>query len=258
MIPKKIHYVWLGSAELPPLVEECIASWRRLMPDYEIIRWDESCLGEIESTFVKEALEKKKWAFASDYIRLHALYKEGGIYLDTDVRVLKPFDDLLPLPAFIGTEHALHIQFQRTPRCLTSYCMGCEPAQPYFKAALDYYKDRHFIRSNQEWLPESLRFETTVNSYILMEIAVKFGYDPSPKAKLPQTLKHGMKVFQPQYFNPRIPNNETYCVHLADGSWRENEIVQYKNSLMGRIRKNIVVRAKGYLNKKGIILIKAK
>ena len=102
MIPKIIHYVWLGNAPLPEEMQECMDSWKRFMPDYELKCWDESTLGEFDCVFIREALEEKKWAFASDVIRLYAIHKYGGIYMDTDVMVYRSFDALLNNHAFIG------------------------------------------------------------------------------------------------------------------------------------------------------------
>lgn len=94
MIPKKIHYIWLGDKPKTDLVLKCIASWEKLLPDYEIIEWDDNDLKNINNDYVSEAISAKKWAFASDYLRLYALYHHGGIYLDTDVQItnsLNPF-----------------------------------------------------------------------------------------------------------------------------------------------------------------------
>lgn len=104
MIPKVIHYVWVGGKPLTPLAEKCIASWKKYCPDYEIKRWDESNFDVNQNQYCKEAYENKKWAFVSDYIRLKVLYDEGGIYMDTDVEVIKPLDLFLDHDAFSGYE----------------------------------------------------------------------------------------------------------------------------------------------------------
>ena len=97
MIPKIIHYVWVGGKPLTPLAEKCIASWKKYCPDYEIKRWDEKTFDVNQNKYCKQAYECKKWAFASDFVRLYVLYNEGGIYLDSDIEVLKNFDDLLKI-----------------------------------------------------------------------------------------------------------------------------------------------------------------
>lgn len=95
MIPKIIHYVWLGGGAKTPSVKRCIASWHKVMPDYEIKEWNESNFDINSVIWVKEAIQKKKWSLASDYIRHYAIYTEGGIYMDTDVMTYKSFDEFL-------------------------------------------------------------------------------------------------------------------------------------------------------------------
>ncbi|EKT54174.1 glycosyltransferase family 32 protein [Providencia burhodogranariea] len=102
MIPKIIHYIWVGDNQKPQFVLDCIATWKKYLPDYEIMEWGNECLKIIDNAYAHEAYENKKWAFVSDYIRLYALYKHGGIYLDTDVEVTKNFDDFLALDFFSG------------------------------------------------------------------------------------------------------------------------------------------------------------
>ena len=95
MIPKVIHYIWFGGKPLPKLAEKCIKSWRKFCPDYEIKRWDESNLDISKYKFAQDAYDSKKYAFASDVMRTEILYNEGGVYLDIDVELLKPIDNIL-------------------------------------------------------------------------------------------------------------------------------------------------------------------
>lgn len=92
-IPKKIHYCWFGKGEKPKIVKMCIESWREKLPEYEIKEWNEENFDISINNYVKQAYEAKKYAFVSDYVRLYALYIEGGIYMDTDVEVLKSLDE---------------------------------------------------------------------------------------------------------------------------------------------------------------------
>ena len=94
MIPKKIHYCWFGGNPLPSLAVKCIESWKKYLPDYEIKEWNESNFDLNYNDYVREAYEAKKWAFITDVVRLYAMVTEGGIYMDTDVEVLKPLDSL--------------------------------------------------------------------------------------------------------------------------------------------------------------------
>ncbi|RGX78343.1 hypothetical protein DXA68_12330 [Bacteroides stercorirosoris] len=102
MIPKIIHYCWFGGKPLPPKAKKYIESWKKFCPDYEIKEWNESNFDVHCCRYVEEAYNAKKWAFVSDYARFLALYNEGGIYFDTDIEVLKPFDNLLGCGAFFG------------------------------------------------------------------------------------------------------------------------------------------------------------
>ena len=104
MIPKTIHYCWFGHGEMPQLAKDCIASWHRFMPDWNYKLWNEDNFDVNSTPYTKEAYEARKFAFVTDYVRLYALYTEGGVYMDTDVEALKPYDDLLNLTAFTGYE----------------------------------------------------------------------------------------------------------------------------------------------------------
>jgi mannosyltransferase OCH1-like enzyme len=119
MIPKVIHYCWFGGKPLPELAKKCIASWKKKCPDYEIKEWNETNFDLSSNRYLQEAIKMKKWAFASDYIRLAVLYNEGGIYLDTDVEILKPLDKFLRHDFFTNFENlamisqAENLQLQR-------------------------------------------------------------------------------------------------------------------------------------------------
>ena len=109
MIPKTIHYCWFGRGEKPKLVCKCIDSWKKYCPDYEIIEWNEDNFDTACNEYVKSAYEQKKYAFLTDYARLKIIYENGGIYFDTDVEVIRSFDDLLLDKAFIGFEDREHV-----------------------------------------------------------------------------------------------------------------------------------------------------
>ena len=99
---KKIHYCWFGGKKLPKSVERCIKTWKKQLPDYEIIEWNENNFDINVCPFVKQAYENKKWAFVSDYARIYALYNEGGIYFDTDVKVLKNIEHIIDKDMVLG------------------------------------------------------------------------------------------------------------------------------------------------------------
>jgi mannosyltransferase OCH1-like enzyme len=111
MIPKVVHYCWFGRGPMTSLAEKCLASWKKYLPEYELMLWDEDNFDINIVPYVKEAYESGKFAFVTDYVRLYVLFNFGGIYLDTDVEVLKSLDNMLYLPAFSGYESNKYSSF---------------------------------------------------------------------------------------------------------------------------------------------------
>ena len=136
MIPKVIHYCWFGGKPLPKLAQKCIASWKKFCPDYEIIRWDEANFDVNGCDYSREAYEAKNWAFVSDYARLKILVDNGGIYMDTDVEVVKPLDEFLSNEAFSGFE---------SPAVIPTGIMACEKGFAPFAEMLKEYDTQHFL-----------------------------------------------------------------------------------------------------------------
>lgn len=139
MIPKIIHFCWLSDDDFPPLIEKCMATWKEKLPDYEFIHWNTKKFDLESNIWVKQAFETKKYAFAADYIRLYAVYNFGGIYLDTDIEVIKSFNDLLERPYFAGAEGMSIIE---------AGVFGAEKNCSWIKACLDYYDDKLFINKD--------------------------------------------------------------------------------------------------------------
>ncbi len=137
MIPKKIHYCWFGGNPKPKLAEKCIKSWKKFCPDYEIIEWNEANYDCRKSVFMREAYEAKKWGFVPDYARLDIVYNHGGIYLDTDVELIKPLDDLL--------EHSGYIGFETNQYLNLGQGFGAESGNGIIKKLLSSYEERHFL-----------------------------------------------------------------------------------------------------------------
>lgn len=140
MIPKIIHYFWSGSDELPPGVKRYMDTWRRHCPDCELRRWDATSLGAEPPRWFSQALQARKWAFAADYARAWALYHHGGIYFDTDVEMVRPVADLMELPYAFGRESSGGATETGT--------FMAEPGHPLFKALLDYYDSRPFLKAD--------------------------------------------------------------------------------------------------------------
>ena len=112
-IPKKIHYCWFGRNPLPESAKKCIESWKKYCPEYEIIEWNEDNFDLTENRYAREAYEQKKWAFVSDYARLKIVYEQGGIYMDVDVELIKPLDELTELDGYMGFEKEIRCGLQR-------------------------------------------------------------------------------------------------------------------------------------------------
>lgn len=213
MIPKKIHFCWLSNDPYPPKIQKCIDSWNKNLPDYEIIKWDLTRFPIEKSSWVKEAFEAKKYAFAADYIRFYALYMEGGIYLDSDVEILKSFDDLLNLPYFLGRENV--------SGNIEAAVMGCEAGTAWAKDCLDYYENKHFLTHQGQQDIEPL-------PCIMQDIfSSKFGIldiDCISKSKSHCTK---IQVLPSSYFSPKnyltnkiqIKDN-TYSIHHFTSAWR--------------------------------------
>ena len=210
MIPKIIHYCWFGKGEMPELVQNCIASWHTHMPDWEYRLWTEDNFDILSApAYVQEAYAAKKYAFVSDYVRLWALEREGGLYLDTDVEVLRSFKPLMNDTAFIGLEESLAL--------LPGTCvMACEAHCQWVKDMLATYDNVHFLR-------EDGTMDMTTNVQRLGERMMQGGLLHERKVQyLPQW---GLRVYTHDYFSPitstRVmrKSNKTYCIHRYAGSW---------------------------------------
>ena len=240
MIPKVIHYCWFSGEPFPPEVEACLASWREFLPDFSFRLWDRESLYGFESDYLKEALIKRRWAFAADYVRLYALYNFGGVYLDSDVQLYQSLAPLLQHTAFIGKESSIHFDGPRSSQYLTSHCLGAEKGHPFIKDCLDFYDDRRFVHSNNEHLPPSLRFDSFILPYVQSEIARLYGYDDRPSVQEIQQCKEGLVIYPSRYFDATNITDETICRHLALGSWRYRKSPEPTYNLRYKIEWRIV------------------
>lgn len=218
MIPKIIHYCWLSGDAVPKSLQECMASWAVHLSGYEMMRWDADRFDVGSSVWVAEAFANKKYAFAADYIRLYALYHYGGIYLDMDVEVLRPFDDLLDLKTMICFENS-------GDRRLEVAAFGVERHSPWVKACLDYYEGRHFVMADNG-------FDTKVLPIVIRDVLAERGYslcavDGKEAAFGVELTGRGIPVFPYTFFSPKsysdgriYRNKNTYSVHHFSGSWK--------------------------------------
>ncbi len=153
MIPKVIHYCWFGHGEMSKLMKKCIKSWKKYCPDYQIIEWNEENFDVNSCLWTKQAYEAKKWAFVSDYARLKVLYEQGGIYMDTDVELVKPLDALLNHKGFSGFENSYQIQ---------SGIIGVEKGHVAVKKWLDYYENREYLIDGQPIMQPNVSYMTDI------------------------------------------------------------------------------------------------
>lgn len=237
MIPKTIHYCWFGRNPKPDLLKKCIASWSRYCPDYEMIEWNEDNFDIGMVPYVKEAYDARKWAFVTDYVRLWIIFNHGGIYLDTDVELIKSLDPLLDNHAYFGIEDTCMIN--------TGLGFGAEKGNPAVGRMLEDYKDVHFLKDD--------------GSYDLLTCPVRntksiAGLLPEVKNELTRTED---AVFYPsEYFCPLSADGRTmkktkntYSIHWFSATWlNEQERIVHEYRLM----KNKCVRyfgktAGGYL-----------
>lgn len=210
-IPKVIHFCWLSGDPYPEKIRHCIDSWKRILPDYEIRLWDSNRFDLNASIWCKEAFDARKYAFAADYIRWYALFNEGGIYLDSDVEVLKRFDDLLHLPYFIGTEQSGYLE---------PAIVGAGKGNPIIKQILDYYTNRHFVKNDGGFdmtpLPQIMQ-EVFEGKYVFEKVMGINDFEDDP-----------MKLcfFPASFFSPKRSDtfeinieDQTYTIHHFNASW---------------------------------------
>lgn len=207
--PKKIHYCWFGGAPKPAIVNTCIASWKKYMPEYEIVEWNEQNYDIKKSEWMKEAYNEKKWAFVSDYARFDIIYHYGGIYLDTDVELLKKIPvEILNNDNFTAFESAGKVN----PGLIYADVQGGKITKEFLKK----YDDMHFIINGKPIL-------VTVNS-ITTDILLPKGLTLNNQK---QTVD-GLTVYPSSYFcgydqdvREYAISSETISVHHYAGSWTQ-------------------------------------
>lgn len=211
MIPKIIHYCWLSDDPYPPLIKECMDSWYKNLYDYEFKLWNRDSFDINSVKWVKEAYLAKKYAFAADYIRLYALYTEGGIYLDSDVMVYKSFNDLLNLPYFIGQDFV---------GAFEPAIIGTEKESNWIKEVMNFYIGRAFINPDETLNIKNLPvvfFEQLYRNYNFKNITdIKDFYNDSSIFNLfPARFFNGRNNIKPKKYP------ESYCSHMFANSWTD-------------------------------------
>lgn len=236
MIPKIIHYCWLSNDPMPTNIQECIHSWKTHLPNWEIKLWNTHNFDITSVPYVEEAFKAKKWAFAADYIRVYALYTEGGVYLDSDVFVRKNMDFVLMNRAFSAVEfspiHAESIyQCNRVDSSgnkkdpldkihgiqIQAAILGSEKGHPFFKDCLDYYNSASF-KVGSDGIPK----EQDISPIIMAGIAEKYGFK---YLDVEQNLDEGFKLYPSSVFSPEIwlATKDSVAVHCCSASWRHTK-----------------------------------
>lgn len=212
LIPKIVHFCWLSDNPYPADVQRCMATWREKLPGYTFMHWDFKRFPHGTSKWVDDAFNAGKFAFAADYIRLYALKHYGGIYLDTDVEVLKSFDNLLHLPYFIGYESG--------DEGIEAAALGFEKGHPLVEAMLRTYDGQSFVRENGKYTDLTLprRFDNCIRKgFVRKNISSVCEFDEARDVVciLPSDW------FSPKHFITKVistsPN--TYTIHHFSGSW---------------------------------------
>lgn len=223
MIPKILHACWFGGKPLPADARRYLETWKKYNPDYEIRMWNEQTFDITSNQYVCEAYQSRKFAFVTDYVRLKVLYDYGGIYMDTDVEVLKPLDDLLQYPAFSGFEG---------PDRIPTGTMGAEKHNKWIKLLLDNYDHRHFL------MPDG-SMDLTTNVKTITDLTV---------ANYPIVLNNTLQAFDDFVMFPFDclcakdltdgvvkTTDHTYTVHHFAGSWTSGKakFIRFLQSVFG-------------------------
>ena len=228
MIAKKIHYCWFGKSELSIEAKRYIKTWEKKMPDYELVLWNEENF-DIESIqYVREAYEAKKFAFVSDYVRLYALFHQGGIYLDTDVEVIKSFDGFLKHSMFLGYEGN---------KALGTGIIGATKGHPVIKDLLEFYQKKSFVLAKG-------KLNTIANTKLFSDYAKKkLGWIPKNEFQL---LKKDVAIYAFHVFCAKdwrtgeVKNQtDTYTIHHYQASWmdKRKKIIYIIKKIVFRVLK---------------------
>ncbi|MES7204568.1 glycosyltransferase, partial [Cutibacterium acnes] len=207
VIPKTIHYCWFGQKDKPDIVKRCMETWHQQLTDYRMVEWNEDNFDVEVIPYVQEAYEHGKFAFVSDYARVHALYHEGGIYLDTDVEVFQSFDPLLHHDSFWGYEQGNFI---------ATSTIGAKPKNVLIERFLSTYERRSFLK------PDGT-YDSLTNVAVVTDIMKKFGFRSDGSYQ----EVDGVGVCYPQpYFSPydyincrNLTTDETFTLHHFHKSW---------------------------------------
>ena len=222
MIDKIIHYCWFGGKPKPELAEKCIESWKKFCPDYKLVEWNEENFDINSNLYVKQAYEAKKFAFVTDYVRLYALHTQGGIYMDTDVMVLKPLDEYLHRSAFMCFE---------SNKKIATCVIGAEQKNPLIEEFLQDYARREFINIDGN-------YDLTTNVETITNILEEKGLKLDGNAQ----EVYGMYFYTENIFSPNIKRlndkkymKDTATIHYFSGSWKSDATKKREKSFWWKL-----------------------
>lgn len=218
MIPKVIHYCWFGKQPLPKSVKANIDSWKKNCPDYTIVQWNEDNFDVNKYCFTKEAYEKKQWAFVSDVARLDIIYNNGGIYLDTDVELIKSLDSVLNTQAYFACEDRFSVA--------TGLGFGAIKYNQFVLSNLKEYCNRHFVNS-----------DGSLNKVLCVDITTHLLFERGFKANNAKQKLNGITIYPSSYFcpirlghrNDKVKIN-TISIHHYNASWKKASNKKTKNN----------------------------
>lgn len=225
MIPKTIHYCWFGRNPKPELTEKCLKSWKKHCPDFTIREWNEDSLDlSAAPLYVRQAYEAGKWAFVSDYARLVAMTQEGGVYMDTDVELVRPLTPFLKNQAFCGFE---------TEESISTGVMACERDFPLFTELLRHYDDISFYREDG-----SLNVTTNVETVTAALVPKGLRLDGREQTVAGLTI-YPSAVFSPVDFETGLLHRKrkTVAIHWFSGSWYTAQEQAHRADLRRKARR---------------------
>lgn len=238
-IPKTIHYCWFGGKPLPREAMRCLESWRRHCPDWEIRRWDESNFDINEIAYTREAASCGKWAFVSDYARFKILFEHGGVYLDTDVELLRPLDDIIAEGPFMGFEKS-HVWIGVN----SGLGIGSPAGHNVYEKVISHYSTMHFLDNNGNQLPGTVVKHVT-------DLLLPLGLVLEDRK---QTIA-GICIYPNEYFNPlddatgRLNITPNTCsIHHYAKTWCDN-YGPMRTRLMRFLHRHLGVETLGKLRK---------
>ncbi|NJY63616.1 mannosyltransferase [Salinimicrobium sp. CDJ15-81-2] len=246
-IPKLLHYCWFGPEKMNSLNKRCLRSWEKHLSDYELIKWDETNVNIDKHPFLKVAYSQKKWAFVADFVRLQKLFDYGGVYLDTDMFVVKPFDFLEDSYAFFGSENEKYIN---------ASIVGSVRRHPFIQTCLSIY-DQINLDTGPEWQ------DIAIPRLITSKFRSSFNYnsDFTRKVEVPGIIVYPVNYFYSLPFEMRgekkikgYIGEKTYALHLWDESWKNYD--EFYHLRRGNYKKGFQKAFKGGAEKWSMIYVR--